>query len=87
MSKVIEYLESGGVMKASIIANKLDMDEKVVEMILKQLEQMGRIETAATFSKDLTNCTPVACKGCAIKDSCESENQPRLLMFKKDNKT
>ena len=40
MSKVLFYLENGGLLKTSMIARKLAMDEKVVEMIIKQLEQI-----------------------------------------------
>lgn len=86
MSKVLNYLEDGGLLKTSLIARKLAMDEKVVEMIIKQLEQKGYIKTTAALEKNLLNCSSPSCKGCSIINSCSSKYQPRYLLVKKEKK-
>ena len=87
MSKVLYYLENGGLLKTSMIARKLTMDEKVVEMIIKQLEQKGYIKTITAVEKKQGDCNPASCSGCSIKSCSSSKYQPKYLLLKKEKKS
>ncbi len=86
MSKVLFYLENGGLLKTSMIARKLAMDEKVVEMIIKQLEQKGYIKTIAAVEIKQANCSSRSCNGCSMKSCNSSKYRPKYLLVKKEKK-
>ncbi|NHJ48564.1 MAG: MarR family transcriptional regulator [Asgard group archaeon] len=71
LSKVLNYLKSGGVANISTIARKLDIEEGTVVMILDQLVKKGYLEEIDDSEKSNDFCPPVKCSSCPKIVGCD----------------
>lgn len=84
LSKVLKYLKEGGDARVSTIARKLDINEGTVEMLLKQLEQLGYLKRV--LPSDVPDeCSIKKCRHCPQAKNCKPLLQAKYLIVDKED--
>ena len=84
MSKVLAYLKSGGDARIRTISRKLDIDEATVELILRQLVQLGYLQVILPEDETPKECNYSKCLGCPRASNCKSLLKAKYLIIEKD---
>ncbi|MBD3192102.1 MAG: helix-turn-helix domain-containing protein [Candidatus Heimdallarchaeota archaeon] len=82
ISKVLNYLKEGGDARISTIARKLNIDEGTVEMLLRQLEELGYLKKVLP-SDVQDECSIEKCRHCPQAKNCKPLLKAKYIIIDK----